>query len=49
MEINGKAKISISTAAGAELELGSAMQVDVNTSGVMSVEGPLSYVLTTFP
>lgn len=46
--INGKTKFEIENTAGKELELGSALQINIGSGASLEVNGPVKYVPTTY-
>jgi hypothetical protein len=47
--IDGKTELNINATVGAEVEFGSALQVEVLPGATLDVDGALEYNLTTFP
>lgn len=47
--IDGKTFFNINAAVGAEVEFGSALQVEIAPSGILDIDGALKYISTTYP
>lgn len=47
--IDGKTTFNINTGVGAEVEFGTALQVELGASGVLDIDGALKYISTSYP